>query len=226
MFLDNRKKHEVMLLDSPKPHHLFYVRAFGVLVCLTLFVLGLIGIPRIYFFFLTNWGTTLSLSYFVLSMLSYRWSFLCKPGCNLMQIAWNLESTISVCYWCINYPLSQNEEYMWYMVLVHIVPTVLLSLDLYYNKVKFTKTNVYWAFGIWFVYSFGVNLPVTLMVRQLYPLLTYKNVWSYVMVLIVNGVLFGLGYAGCSYKNSSLRKETTQVTFVQLDSIKLDDFIK
>lgn len=166
---------------SPRPRLLFVLRVLFGLFSLALFLVGLIFIPSIYFAYLTHWGVSSVLLFYLLSFLSLKFPRLNRVVRLVYVIAWCLEWIIVPIYW--TWVFTQETEVPWaYTICAHVLMLVVLLCDYPLNCLYFQWKDLIYAFVVLLAYT-AVNIPVTIEEGELYPRVNYRNGWSYLVIL-------------------------------------------
>lgn len=133
----------------------------------------------------TNWGMGFALVYYALVLISYRFNMVLPLAQKLLQTCWVMQCMITVAYWFIVWPLSNIPVYMPFYVSVpkHGLFLVLLTVDMKLSKVKLEKKDGFWVMLFTGLYMFGINMPYSLYVESIYPLLTFDTLLSWVLTL-------------------------------------------
>jgi len=179
--------------ESRSPQLLKSLRFLNSGLCLGMFLMGFPFFPEIYFIYLTHWGVVLTFLFNCVSLAS----LVCKradPVAYLLfEVAWTVEWVVTLLFWTTIAPLVSLEGGdLVYNFVVHILPMALLLLDFSLNRILFLRDHYSWVAALMLVYVLGVNLPVTLTYQTVYPLITYDNAWTYLILLAA--VLIAAGF--------------------------------
>ncbi|CAG9318538.1 unnamed protein product [Blepharisma stoltei] len=172
------------LIHSRYPLAMAFFRVLAFLYIFVFLIIGFTTNPAIYFLFLTDWGVLLTTTYFLISLLSYKYFSIHSWAHLYLELVFPIESTIFIVYWTYVYPLREIKVPLIYNLTVHAACPIFMLIEVYLNKVYFIRKH--WIFAIVFVsaYSLLINMPWTLThERPLYPLITYKNIWTYLVMV-------------------------------------------
>ncbi|CAG9314575.1 unnamed protein product [Blepharisma stoltei] len=167
--------------ESTHKEILKYIRIFLALFSVGNFLWALILTPDLFFIYLTCWGLTITMIYFIVAALSYFSTKLTKVAYILFETIWAIESCITVMYWTAVAPLSSIDVLQ--TIFHHVVPIITLTFDFCLNRVEFIRKHMVFPLGISIIYLLCVNMPYALEVEEVYPLMSFRNVWSYLMIL-------------------------------------------
>lgn len=181
------------LTITEEPGLLRLSRIITFLMILLIFALYFGFNPTGYFLYLTNWGIFLSGSYYVTLYLSYKKPSLRSISILLLHATWCIELSLSIVFWVAIYPYATDLDWTWFLYLVAVPPHGLycigLGLELRYTYVMCKREWVSLPIGIALLYSL-VNVPYTLAVKELYPLIDYSNIWSYLVMITLLALIF------------------------------------
>lgn len=151
--------------------------------------------PGMFASYLTHWGVFTSLTYFITAALAgwatlYNYTHaitieqlqrghigrLCRAATVLMGMASTMEIIIATVYWTLLYNVRDQltVQATWINCTVHAVTLCCLLLDLVMGANRNLDFHFLFLSGLMFVYLF-VNLSVSLTVKPVYPILTWKN---------------------------------------------------
>jgi len=147
------------------------------------FLVNLVAIPEEYFLYLSNWGMFFAFLFFLIASLGYCFPVLDGFAYILFEISWPLEWLITLAYWTAVFPLDYKINLL-VSLMLHGLPLILLVIDCCLSRIVILRSHWGYPFAASFVYAFCVNLPVTLSYQRLYPLISYQNAWTYIMLLV------------------------------------------
>ena len=176
--------------DSKRPKALKISRFISWILTTGLFLYYFSEYPQTFFLFLSFWGVFLTFFYYFLSSLSYKF-FVLKPYSYLLfEVIWPINFIITLIFWCYLFPMTIGSYAIIDDLSVHGVPILLTILEFSLNKVLIYRPHVLLSFVVLLCYLFFVLLPYTLFVEVLYPGITFKNLISYGLFVVLIGILF------------------------------------
>ena len=147
----------------------------------TIMAIGIYATTLNYLQWLTHWGVCACVVYYTMQLLA---EDCCKAFTEtLFQVTLTIEWVLTVIYWTFVFPQYTEDERppVWYNFSVHFFMFFSLMTDFQYNDIEFDRRNKVLPLIAIFAYG-AVNVTVTLLTEPIYPLLTYRNVYSYVFI--------------------------------------------
>jgi hypothetical protein len=119
--------------------------------------------------------------------LLWKWSIF------FFETSLTFEIIITLFFWGVLFPGLDSHSLSTYID--HIAPIVILTIDYCLNRIPFNLRHLPLSMGLMFIYGI-VNMTYTLLSGDpIYKPLTFKNVMSYVWVIVLGG-LEGGAYFG------------------------------
>ena len=109
----------------------------------------------------------------------------------MLHTAWTMQCLITVVYWVIIRPMSVIYMPLYVTAPKHGLFLVLLTIDLKLSKVQLNRRDGVWCMVFTVFYMFGINMPYSLLVKNIYPLLTFDTVLSWLLTLVFYSLLAG-----------------------------------
>ena len=174
--------------ESPQPKFLLLYRfAAFLLAGLTVFV-GIEVTTHNYFLFLTHWGVMAVAGYFTLVLGAYSYEEVRPVAYLAFEAAVVLELIVVIGFWVTVYPFLTFPLEPIYNLTVHGGLFLLLCVDYSLNRIAFVPRHYTLPALILALYTL-LNAWVSITVQPIYPLITFTDVTSYV---IMTGIfLFG-----------------------------------
>lgn len=143
---------------------------------------------------MTHWGVFMTMTYFGFSLYCYKNSKI-HPYMHLfLELILPVEIIIGIVYWSYVYPLATIYAPLLYNISVHGGCGLFLLIEMCLNKVYLIKNH--WIIAGLFnvLYTVFINMPYAFTHETpLYPLITYTNVWTY-LVFLYEFVILILSY--------------------------------
>ena len=175
------------------------VRVAGLLLPVTLTIQYLILIGVEFFFYMTDWGLVLTVVVFSLILLRSLYRGFGTAARLMLPAVWMMNASITVSFWVLTYPLGDFEFLP--CLLAHGPHLVSTSLELLWlDRVKIGWRDIVISLVIQFVYTLGVDLPLTLIYGQLYPEDDFGGILAYIGMAVMVGVTVGTGVLGICFK--------------------------
>lgn len=171
------------LLQTDLPFTLLASRCLSAITLIILFYLTHLLERNYIFLFYTNWGMLFALVYYALVLISYRFDQVLPVAQKLLQTCWVMQCMITVAYWLIVWPLSVIYMPFYVSAPKHGLFLVLLTVDMKLSKVKLERNDGVWVMLITGLYMFCINMPYSLLVERIYPLLTFDTLLSWVLTI-------------------------------------------
>lgn len=186
-------------------------RALGIVRCVILgihlIVLGVCYscIPFVETFkFLTFWGFYLTISYFFLTSADFIWGIsksLKRIAFITFEIAFAVEFVISFFYWAFVFPLTKDLVYekegeIYIQIYLHGIILLSIYIDFALNSLVFKASDIKYVITTLICYSV-VGYLWTILIKPVYPILTFKDWTSYFFVFIGLASVIAHFYIGC-----------------------------
>ncbi|CAG9329785.1 unnamed protein product [Blepharisma stoltei] len=168
--------------DTNRFRMLKFLRIGFSLILLSIFIVGIFRTSFYFFIYLTNWGLTLTAIYFLVSSISYYYSKYMPATFILFETVWCIGWCIFVVFWGIVGPLKGHDIIT--DILLHILPIVLVIIDFALNEIIMSRKHCVFPIGVSMVYLICINVPYSIAVHEVYPLMNYKNVWTYLILFL------------------------------------------
>ena len=156
-------------------------RKFMAVYSSSIMAVGIYATTISYLQWLTHWGVCACVMYYTLQLVAKeRMKAFTET---LFQVTLTIEWVLTVIYWTFVFPQYTEDERppVWYNFSVHFFMFFSLFTDFHYNEIEFDRKNRMLPLITIFAYG-AVNVTVTLLTQPIYPLLTYRNVYSYVFI--------------------------------------------
>lgn len=209
--------------DSVYPIALRNLRFIFCAIAIGNVIWGFVAGAKTYFIYLTDWGITITMLYFILASLSYYKKSLMPYAYILFETIWPLECGITILYWTLVAPFSTIDFYR--SPFVHILPFMTLLCDFLLNRVIFLRKHYKYFLIINLVYTLGVNLPYTLAVADVYPMMNYKNAFTYISATVAFIVEISALEIGLRIKRCQLASKKSQNYEMNDGLIKADESV-
>ncbi|CAG9333453.1 unnamed protein product [Blepharisma stoltei] len=169
---------------SSKNHFLMlkFLRFGFSIILLSILFIGIFQNSLHFFIYLTNWGLTLTALYFVVSSISYYYSKYMPISVILFETVWCIGWCIFVVFWGVVGPLKGHHVIA--DVLLHILPIVLVIIDFLLNEILMTRKHAIFPIGVSIIYLVFINIPYSIAIHEVYPLMNYKNIWTYLILFL------------------------------------------
>jgi hypothetical protein len=171
------------LLQTDLPFTLLASRCLSAITLVILFYLTHLLERNYILLFYTNWGMLFTLVYYALVLISYRFNLVLPLAQKLLQTCWVMQCMITVAFWGIVWPLSVIYMPFYVSAPKHGLFLVLLTVDMKLSKVKLEKKDGFWVMLFTGLYMFGINMPYSLLVEMIYPLLSFDTLLSWVLTI-------------------------------------------
>ena len=183
--------------------------------------------------FLTIWGFLISGSYFLLVTLETlvfkgQKRALWKACIVILEIAISLEFLITIFYWLVLFRIdydrvTRNAANFIFNLFLHLFCYISLFLELLMNHIIFHKNH--WVFIMLAMGLYGViNCSYTLSEEPVYPPINYKDVLSYIYMLIAMALAVGGFFIKChfttKYNEKTMDLENTEDSSNHLFGLK------
>lgn len=157
-----------------------------------------------YFIYFTNWGMFLTLLYFLLSLISYHFSFDSVLTENFLVI-WVFNWLITLAFWGYLYPV-EGSTYLLRSSITHSLPLLLTLIEYQQLKLSIARLDYIYPLGVLLSYLYFVLVPYTLVIGPIYTGIDFQNFFS---VIFCTG-LFWLAVAFLELINVAKVKESTE----------------
>lgn len=179
------------LIQTDYPIILISCRILMVFILVVYFYLThLLELDYIFLFY-TNWGMLFALIYYGLVLASYRFSQLTPYAQQMLHTAWVMQCLITVVYWVIIHPIAVIYMPFYVTGPKHGLFLVMLTVDLKLSKVQLNRRDGIWSLVFTGFYMFGINMPYSLLVENIYPLLTFDTLLSWILTAVFCSALVG-----------------------------------
>lgn len=136
-----------------------------------------------YLLFLTHWGCLITGSYYASVLAAYRYPKVERLAYVLYQTALVLEAFISLAFWTTVYPFVDDLHVSFlYTLSVHGGLLLLLLLEYPFNRIRFHLKHLWVCVGVLAVYLV-LYISVAFTIRPIYPMLTFRDLGSVVLVV-------------------------------------------
>lgn len=169
----------------PNPDKILESRYPSFLISNRVFSLILVGYNMLYFLyydpykyigFLTNWTTTITFFYYVTVLCAYLDSKYNHLAVLLLHTAWVMQGIISVLFWVLVYPIVEVLHFpMPVIIATHGLFLIPLAIDIVLSNVELKRSNGIIALIFGLTYNLLVNMPYSLLVAPVYPMITFTN---------------------------------------------------
>ena len=157
-----------------------------------------------YFIYFTDWGMLLTSLYFLLSLISYHFSFNSVLTENFLVI-WVFNWLITLAFWGYLYPVEGSADLLRSSI-THSVPLLLTLIEYWQLRLSIARLDYFYPLGVLLSYLYFVLIPYTLLVRPIYTGIDFQNFFS----LIFCTGLFWLAVAFLELVNVAKVKENIQ----------------
>ncbi|CAG9321538.1 unnamed protein product [Blepharisma stoltei] len=209
----NERSNETNPNTSSDKNPLNIIRILFSLLLIGDLVWGVYLSTYLFFIYFTNWGLTCIAIFYIISVLSIRIKKLEPSVRILFETSWALEWCVSIVYWSAVAPADRLDVMS--AILAHTVPLCTLLIDFCLNEIIFVRKHIIVPISISTIYLFCVNLPYTLALKHIYPLINYTDVWTYLLIpamLLIEIISFELALQikRKIVKNKQERKKNSQ----------------
>mmetsp|Transcript_23101 Transcript_23101/g.22887 ORF Transcript_23101/g.22887 Transcript_23101/m.22887 type:complete len:199 (+) Transcript_23101:33-629(+) len=166
-------------MESLNTTHHRHFRIFMGLYTLAFFLIGIAATSYRYLQWLTHWGVTLTLTYFMLKLANKH-----HKANLIFQIVLPIEATLTFTYWSFVFPSYTLEQRppLIYNISVHILQFLFLMFDFSYNKIQFKRQNLLYPIVLMLLYGL-LNFVVTMIDEPIYPTLTFTDIKSLLFMI-------------------------------------------
>ena len=171
--------------SSSYPTVLKYSRGISLLTLFGLFLYGLINSPKVFFVYMTDWGVTLTLVYFLLALLQYFVSGLEKAVIAFFLVIWGINWVITLIFWLYLFPGSPSSDHLGGDIPFHSIPLIASIIEYLLNKIPFIRKYYVLSIAAFLLYASFVLIPYTLTQKIVYTGVTFTNAISYILLVVV-----------------------------------------
>lgn len=159
-------------------------RGFSFAALFALFISYLIYNNKYYFLYFTNWGVTLTMSFFAVANLNYFMKTLEVVENILFLVIWGCNWCITLTFWTYLFPLTPHEDLL-SSTLNHTIPFLLTIIDYYLNNIPFIRKYYFIVIGVSMIYLFCILVPYSVDQSTIYTGITFTNFISYIFILTI-----------------------------------------